>query len=88
MERGLVPGSQQLRDGVGILPGPPEAAHHGLAVPHLIVLVGVQVDGGTAVVLAGGALHIAEGAGGVDGELLRSIINLRENRLHLISNGA
>ena len=74
-------------DGVGIHPRLPAGAHQDLSIPDLIVFVGIDVDGGAAVVLAGGALHIAEGAGGVDGELLRVVVDLGKDLFYIFGNG-
>ena len=64
------------RDGVGIAVWLPQAAHQHLAIPNLIIFVGVDVNGGAAVMLAGGGVAPPGiTADVVDGELLRVIIN-------------
>ena len=60
----------------------------GLAVPHLAVLVGVQVQGGAAVVFAGGAVPPPGVAADlIDGKLLRVLVDLGEDGGDLLGQG-
>lgn len=77
-------------DGIGVDARLPLAAHEHRSVgTNLGILIRVDVDGKAGAVIAGEAVASpAITAQAVDRELLRPIIDLRENRFHIICNGA